>query len=154
MRARPLVRSVRRTGVYEIRFDTSSLPSSSLRGDVSARDAWHYGGLRIVIVSRITEDRTLHCGIRANIRSTELIRAKISLDIYISAALRSEIIFIERRSVADLCGNYNNRRIHFNAPRSHSLHTEFNPVKKKLCTLQRSKSIYRLSSRQIRNKSR
>lgn len=93
-------------GVHGIRSDTSSLPSSSLHRAGGGRDARHYGGLRIVIVSRIAEDRLLRCRIRARERSLnyKLIRAKIR-SIHISAprSVRDQI----HREICSgfVCGN-------------------------------------------------
>lgn len=124
MRARPLVRQWGLRDTVRHLFITLFIPPCSQRRRVST-DVWHYGGLRIVIVSRIAEDRPFHCGIRANIRSTELIRAKIR-SIYISDAHHSRS-YLLKGDLWRICENYNNHWVHFNALGS----ALYNSVKKK-----------------------
>lgn len=80
MLARPLVRLVRRWGFT--RYGSTPL-HYSLHPSIVPTAAYQYGCLALwrppychCIMDRV-EDRPLYCGIRVNIRSTELIRPKI-----------------------------------------------------------------------------
>lgn len=72
----------------------------------------HYGGLRIVIVSRIAGDRPLRCRIRANVRSNGPISAKMcSLRISASPRIRSDLS--DRKSTLNLRKWQHTCRIYF-----------------------------------------
>lgn len=129
MRARPLVRLVRRwgfTGYGSTPLHYSLHPSIELTAACRC-GCRHYGGLRIVIVSRITEDRSLHCRIHANVRSTALIRAKIhSIYTFRSRFARDQIYleeiyggFVEMMAI-----------IEFISMLCDAAYTDFNPYKK------------------------
>lgn len=98
MRTRPLVRLVRRwgfTGYGSTPLHYSLHPSIELTAACRC-GCRHYGGLRIVIVSRITEDRPLHCRIHANVRSIALIYAQKFTHKYIFRACSTQEIYFEK----------------------------------------------------------
>jgi len=136
---RPLVRFVRRWGFTGYGSTPLHYPLHPSTDQAAACqcERRHYGRLRIVIVSRIAEDRTLHCRIRANVRSIGLIRAKIC-SIHISCAFRPRSDLF-RRDPCRICGNDGSHWVYFNA-----LYVYFNSYKSKLY-VSLFKFIYRFS---------